>query len=73
VTIGQVNEFYQRADLDVATGDEEPCTGCDQKVEPKEEYSIYALRVSPPPIKGLPETIVLCKACTYLVIGSRMA
>lgn len=73
MTIGQVNEFYQRADAGVANGDEEPCTGCDLKVEPNDEYSIYALRVSPPPVKGLPETIVLCKKCTYMVIGSRMA
>jgi hypothetical protein len=73
VTIGQVNEFYQRSDIGSATGDEEPCTGCDRKLDAKEDYSIYALRVSPPPIKGLPETIVLCKKCTYMVIGSRMA
>jgi hypothetical protein len=73
MTIGQVNAFYQRSDVATATGAEEPCTGCDRKLDKKEDYSIYALRVSPPPVKGLPEAIVLCQKCTYMVMGSRMA
>ncbi len=73
MVLAQVNAYYQRRDIAVATGDEEPCSGCNRKLEPKENYSIYGQNEAAHEIRGLPESILLCQKCTYIVIGSRMA
>jgi hypothetical protein len=73
VTAGQINEFYERRVAMVATGEEAPCAGCNRKLEAKENFSIYALKVKPAPLRGMPDAFILCQACTYNVIGAKMA
>jgi hypothetical protein len=69
MTIGDVAEFFNRRDVAEATGGEEPCTGCDKKLEAGEPYSNYDAKVRAP--RNYPSTIVLCRKCAYLVIGWR--
>jgi hypothetical protein len=69
MTIADVYEFYVRRDAAEAGGAEEPCTGCDKKLEAGESYSNYDAKVRAP--RNLPAHIVLCQKCTYLVVGFR--
>ncbi|HEV8022036.1 MAG TPA: hypothetical protein VGP41_12265 [Candidatus Lustribacter sp.] len=69
MTIADVFEFYVRRDAAEANGKEEPCTGCDKKLEAGESYSNYDAKVRAP--HNLPKHIVLCQKCTYLVVGFR--
>lgn len=73
MTAGQINEYYQRRVAMVATGEEAPCSGCNRKLEPKENFSIYALKEKPAPIRGMPDAILLCQKCTYTIMGADMA
>jgi hypothetical protein len=67
MTILDVRDFYQRRDAAEATGDEEPCTGCDAKLEPGAPFSTYVLTETRAP-RAFPPSILLCKKCTYLVM-----
>ena len=71
MTIADVFEFYQRRDAVQAAGTEEPCTGCDKKLEAGEWYSNYDIAGKPRTPRAFPAHIVLCKKCSYLVIGYR--
>ncbi len=71
MTIADVVEFYQRRDVQEATGDEEPCHGCDKQLEADEPYSNYDLKNALRTPKAFPASIVLCQKCAYLVIGFR--
>ena len=72
MTPGQINEFYERRVAMVATGEEAACAGCNRKLEAKENFSIYALKVKPAPLRGMPDAFLLCQTCTYAVMGSQM-
>ncbi len=69
MTIADVAEFYVRREAEEALGTEEPCTGCDVKLAKGDSFSHYDAKVRAP--RNLPETIVLCQKCAYLVIGFR--
>jgi hypothetical protein len=71
MTIADVVDFYTRRDAAEATGSEEPCTGCDAKLEPGEPYSNYDIAGKPRTPRAFPPNIVLCQKCTYLVIAWR--
>jgi hypothetical protein len=70
MTIADVVDFYKRRDLQQATGEEEPCAGCDTKLAAGASYSNYDL-VQPKAPRAFPASMVLCQKCTYLVIGYR--
>ena len=69
MTIADVAEFYVRRDAVQATGDEEPCTGCDAKLAADDWFSHYDLGDVMRTPRAFPATIVLCQGCTYMVIG----
>jgi hypothetical protein len=69
MTIADVVEFYVRRDAVQATGDEEPCTGCDKRLEADDWFSHYDVAGKPRTPRAFPATILLCQKCTYMVIG----
>jgi hypothetical protein len=71
MTIGDVATFYQRRDVAEATGGEEPCTGCDTKLEADDAYSNYDLKNTLRAPRAFPQSIVLCQKCAYMVIAWR--
>ena len=71
MTIGDVSEFYVRRDAAEATGDEEPCTGCDKKLNAGESYANYDIAGKPRTPRAFPASIVLCQKCAYMVIAWR--
>jgi hypothetical protein len=67
MTILDVRDFYQRRDASEATGTEEPCEGCDKKLEAGEPFSTYVLVETRAP-RAFPPSILLCQKCTFLVM-----
>ena len=72
MTILDVRDFYQRRDALEATGGEQPCTGCDKAFEAGQPYSTYVL-TEPRAPRAFPASILLCQACTFMVIEVRPA
>jgi hypothetical protein len=69
MTIGEINMFYERADVLEARGDVGPCAGCAKTFEVGEQFSMYMLKHMNPEYTR-PAGILLCKQCTYTVIAS---
>lgn len=69
MTIGEINMFYERADVLEARGDVGPCAGCAKTFEVGEQFSMYMLKHMNPEYTR-PAGILLCKKCTYTVIAS---
>ncbi len=72
MTILDVREFYTRRDALEAKGGEEPCTGCDKPFEAGQPYSIYSISAPRAP-RAFPASILLCQACTFLVMEVKYA
>jgi hypothetical protein len=71
MTIADVRDFYVRRDAAVATGGEPLCTGCDKQLGAGENYSNYDLTDPVRAPRAFPISMVLCAACTYMVIAYR--
>ena len=56
MTIGDVYDFYVRRDVGEALGTEDPCTGCDTKLQPGEAYSNYDVAGKPRTPRAFPHT-----------------
>jgi hypothetical protein len=73
VTISDVTDFYQRTDAFKARGGEGPCAGCHKILEPEEPFSTYDLAGKERTPRAFPQSIVLCKKCTFMLMGANMA
>ena len=71
MTIADVFDFYTRRDAAEATGSEEPCTGCDAKIEAGDPYSNYDIAGKPRTPRAFPPSLVLCQKCAYMVMAWR--
>jgi hypothetical protein len=71
MTIGDVYDFYVRRDVAEALGTEDPCTGCDKKLQSGETYSNYDIAGKPRTPRAFPPHLVLCQKCAYMVIAWR--
>ena len=67
MTIAEINQFYERADVLEARGDVGPCAGCNKHFEIGEQFSMYMLKQTNPEYTR-PGGILLCKACTYTMM-----
>jgi len=72
MNIADVNEYYQRSEAFKARGDEGSCAGCGKVLEPEEPYSVYELKGQERTPRSFPQSMLVCQACTYLVLGSNM-
>jgi hypothetical protein len=71
MTIADVYDFYVRRDVGEALGTEDPCTGCDKKLQSGEAYSNYDIAGKPRTPRAVPPHLVLCQECAYMVIAWR--
>ena len=69
MTIGEINLFYERADVLEARGDVGLCAGCAKSFAVGEQFSMYMLKIHNPEYNR-PGGILLCKACTYTALTS---
>jgi hypothetical protein len=72
VTISDVTDFYKRTDAFKARGGEGPCAGCHKVLEPEEPFSVYDLAGKERTPRAFPPTIVLCKKCTFMLMGANL-
>jgi hypothetical protein len=69
MTLGEIKQFYERADVLEARGDVGPCAGCNKHFEAGEQFSMYMLKQTNPEYTR-PGGILLCKKCSYTVIAA---
>ena len=73
LTASDVARFYQRLKAIDAPIDAGRCATCDRSMKIGDPLSAYVKLATADPLRNLPDGILVCEACTYQAMITRVA